>query len=198
MASDIHTISDQHQSSSGEFLVDTSLGRDTVFGIIVEDEEDHLIDNVVFENENGEVYGPYSHIATTFDAINMKTLSFGLTRDQPFGDWGHVGKRWRYTVTWHRTEAIREAVVMVTSRPRASDTRVGRDLTEVSEEVEVKMWTSDAASLPLIMYVSVLKGGRPVTGALVEVSVEVTSPDLSPQSHSLGPLLLQDKGDART
>ena len=196
VASDIHTISDQHQSSSGEFLVDTSLGRDTVFGIIVEDEEDHLIDSVVFENENGEVYGPYSHIATTFDAINMKTLSFGLTRDQPFGDRGHVGQQWRYTVTWHRTEATREAVVMVTSRPRARDTRVGRDLTEVSEEVEVKMWTSDAASLPLIMYVSVLKGGRPVTGALVEVSVEVTSPDLSPQSHSLGPLLLQDKGDA--
>ena len=82
VASDIHTISDQRQSSSGEFLVDTSLGRDTVFGIIVEDEEDHLIDSVVFENENGEVYGPYSHIATTFDAINMKTLSFGLSNQR--------------------------------------------------------------------------------------------------------------------
>ena len=194
VASDIHTISDQQSQSSGDFLVDSSLGRDTVFGIIVEDEEDHLIDNVVFENENGEVYGPYSHIATTFDTINMKTISFGLTRNQPFGDRGHVGQRWRYTVSWHRTEASREAVVMVTSRPRARDTRVGRDLTEVSEDVEVKMWTSDAASLPLTMYVSVLKGGRPVIGALVEVSVEVTSPDLS-ETHHLGPLHLDDKGD---
>ena len=95
------------------------------------------IDNVVFENENGEVYGPYSHIATTFDTMDMKTLSFGLTRDQPFGDRSHVGQRWRYTVSWHRTEASREAVV--TSRPRAS------------EKVEVKMWTS----LPLTVYVCV-------------------------------------------
>ena len=196
VASDIHTISDTQQSSSGEFIVDTSLGRDTVFGIIVEDEEDHLIDSVVFENENGEMYGPYSHIATTFDAVNMKTLSFGLTRDQPFGDRGHVGQRWRYTVTWHRTEAVREAVVMVTSRPRARDNRVGRDLTEVTEDVEVKMWTSDGASLPLVMYVSVLKGGRPVTGARVEVSVEVITDGADLKSHStLGPLLLQDKGD---
>ena len=194
VASDIHTISDHQSRSSGDFLVDSSLGRDTIFGIIVEDEEDHLIDNVVFENENGEVFGPYSHIATTFDTINMKTISFGLTRNQPFGDRGHVGQRWRYTVSWHRTEARREAVVMVTSRPRARDTRVGRDLTEVSEEVEVKMWTSDAAFLPLTMYVSVHKGGRPVIGALVEVSVEVTSPGLGDTIH-LGPLHVHDKGD---
>ena len=51
------TISQSQSQSSGSFLVDSSLGRDTVFGIIVEDEEDHLIDNVVFENSHGEVYG---------------------------------------------------------------------------------------------------------------------------------------------
>ena len=193
--SDIHDISDQFAQSSGDFLVDSSLGRDTIFGIIVEDEEDHLIDTVVFENENGEVYGPYSHIATTFDAINMKTISFGLTRHQPFGDRGHVGQVWRYTVTWHRPDTRREAVVMVTSRPRTRDTRVGRVLTEVSEEVMVRMWTSeDAASLPLTMYVSVHKGGRPVVGALVKVSVEVTPPDLTEPQH-LGPLQLHDRGD---
>ena len=29
--------------SSGKFLIDSTLGRDTVYGIYVEDEEDHLI-----------------------------------------------------------------------------------------------------------------------------------------------------------
>ena len=38
VASDIHSVSDTQQRSSEEFLVDASLGRDTVFGIIVEDE----------------------------------------------------------------------------------------------------------------------------------------------------------------
>ena len=34
--------------SSGNFLIDSTLGRDTVFGIYVEDEEDHLIKSIQF------------------------------------------------------------------------------------------------------------------------------------------------------
>ena len=34
--------------STGNFLIDSTLGRDTVFGIYVEDEEDHLIKSIQF------------------------------------------------------------------------------------------------------------------------------------------------------
>ena len=181
------TISQTQSQSSGSFLVDSSLGRDTVFGIIVEDEEDHLIDNVVFENERGEVYGPYSHIATTFDSINMKTISFGLSRHQPFGDRSHVGQQWRYTITWHTLTAssTREAVVMVSSRPSVGD----------EDDVEVDTWTSAGAAsvnitdTPLTMFVSVTRGGYPVVGARVHVFVEIGD------SHQLGPIQLHDSGN---
>ena len=36
-------------SSSGQFLLDSSLGRDTLFGVYVEDEEEHRIASVEFK-----------------------------------------------------------------------------------------------------------------------------------------------------
>ena len=45
--------------SSGNFLIDSTLGRDTQFGIYVEDEEDHLIKSVRFTDSKGRNYGPF-------------------------------------------------------------------------------------------------------------------------------------------
>ena len=192
---EIHGVRQQRLQSSGSFLVDSSLGRDTVFGIIVEDEEDHLINSVLFENEAGEVYGPYSHIATTFDTINLKTISFGLSRNQPFGDRRHVGQLWRYTVTWHVPRVPREAVVTVTSRPRV------RDPSEPRDEVRVAVWTSEdggggavSGARPLAMFASVTRGGLPVAGAVVEVFVAVTGSEAGAATQHLGPLQLLDSG----
>ena len=192
---EIHGVRQQRLQSSGSFLVDSSLGRDTVFGIIVEDEEDHLINSVLFENEAGEVYGPYSHIATTFDTINLKTISFGLSRNQPFGDRRHVGQLWRYTVTWHVPRVPREAVVTVTSRPRV------RDPSEPRDEVRVAVWTSEdggggavSGARPLAMFASVTRGGLPVAGAVVEVFVAVTGREAGAATQHLGPLQLLDSG----
>ena len=192
---EIHGVRPQRLQSSGSFLVDSSLGRDTVFGIIVEDEEDHLINSVLFENEAGEVYGPYSHIATTFDTINLKTISFGLSRNQPFGDRRHVGQLWRYTVTWHVPRVPREAVVTVTSRPRV------RDPSEPRDEVRVAVWTSEdggggavSGARPLAMFASVTRGGLPVAGAVVEVFVAVTGREAGAATQHLGPLQLLDSG----
>ena len=186
--SEVTRVSDQ--VTTGVFTLDTALGRDTVFGIIVEDQEDHLIDNVVFESQSGEVFGPYSHVATTYDTINMKTISFGLSRHQPFGEAGHTGQEWSYTVTWHSPGAAvtREAGIMVTSR--YSETR--------DNDVSVNMWTSaDQSQLssgdvwsPVIMYASVSRSGEPVVGALVQVYVEINS------SHTIGPIELRDTGNA--
>ena len=188
--SDIHDITRNQSQSTGSFVVDSSLGRDTVFGIIVEDEEDHLIDNVVFENELGEVYGPYSHIATTFDTINLKTISFGLTRHQPFGDTQHVGHVWKYTVRWHVPEVPREAVVMVTSRPVSE---------EIRGDFDVSMWTSAMSNHvnvthehPLIIYASVTKDGAPVIDASVHVSVEIIT---ATQKFNIAPFELKDTGN---
>ena len=187
--SQVQTITDQQTESSGSFLVPASDGEKILFGIIVEDEEDHLIDEIVFENEAGTRFGPYSHIATTFDNINMKTVSFGLGATQPFEDWSHVSQEWKYWVQWHRPGPVsREAVVMVTSSPKAS--------------VDITMWTSSPSlspsvspEAPLALFVSVTAGGSPVIGARVEVCVEVTTTDLS-EYHRLGPLELGDSGNA--
>lgn len=189
--SQVQTITDQQTESSGSFLIPASYGQKTLFGIVVEDEEDHLINEIVFENEAGERFGPFSHIATTFDNINMKTVSFGLGVDQPFEDWSHTSQEWKYWVNWHKPGPVtREAVVMVTSSPKSS--------------LDITMWTSSpsltaaiTSETPLALYVSVSVDGSPVVGARVEISVEVTTTDLS-EYHRLGPLELEDTGNGDT
>ena len=189
----VETISDLQTESAGSFLVPASHGHQTLFGIIVEDEEDHLIDQIVFENEDGLRFGPYSHIATTFDNINMKTVSFGLRATQPFQDWSHVSQEWKYWIQWHRPGPVtREAVVIVSSSPDRADS--------ASPEVKVKMWTSQssltAGLQPMELFVSVSAGGCPVVGARVEISVEVTTTDLT-EYHNLPPFHLADTGTAQ-
>ncbi len=62
--------------SSGEFLLDASLGRDTLFGILVQDAEEHGIRSVRFEDESGRVYGPFHRMSSLHDLASMKTVSF--------------------------------------------------------------------------------------------------------------------------
>ena len=187
--SQVQTISDLKTESAGSFLVPASHGEQTLFGIIVEDEEDHLIDQIVFENEDGVRFGPYSHIATTFDNINMKTVSFGLRATQPFQDWSHVSQEWKYWVQWHRPGPVtREAVVLVSSSPGLA--------ASAPPEVKVKMWSSQAdlqPGSPIALFVSVTAGGCPVVAARVEISVEVTATDLS-EYHRIPPFQLRDSG----
>ena len=70
--------------STGTFLVDSSLGRDTVFGVYVEDEDDHLIESVSFTDSKGKVYGPFSRMSSTFDSVNYKTINFPPGKAPPF------------------------------------------------------------------------------------------------------------------
>merc|ERR1719362_1685665 len=62
--------------SSGNFLIDSTLGRDTQFGIYVEDEEDHLIKSVRFTDSKGRNYGPFLRMSSDFDLVNFKTINF--------------------------------------------------------------------------------------------------------------------------
>ena len=71
--------------SHGSFVIDSSLGRDTVFGLYVKDEEDHLIKSVQFTDSRGNVYGPFTKMSSTFDLVNLKTINF-VGQAPPFGD----------------------------------------------------------------------------------------------------------------
>ena len=86
---EITNVTDFKSESSGTFLIDRSLGRNTQFGILVEDDEDHLIQSILLTNEKGEQFGPFTHLASTFDNINMKTINFGLTAAHPLHGSAH-------------------------------------------------------------------------------------------------------------
>jgi len=80
-------VSDSH-SSTGNFVIDGNLGRDTRFGIYVDDEEDHLIRNVQFTDAKGSLYGPYTSMSSLYDIINLKTVNFPVGDVPPFDDVG--------------------------------------------------------------------------------------------------------------
>ncbi len=88
-------------------MVDSSLGRDTTFGVYVADEDDHLIKSVTFTRESGdkgnfweedfslstfkcfllskdEVYGPFTSMSSEFDVINLKVVNFRVGSEPPF------------------------------------------------------------------------------------------------------------------
>ena len=71
--------------SEGRFIIDATLGRDTMFGIYVKDEEDHLIRSVQFTDSRGNVYGPFSKMSSSFDRVNLKTINY-IGQVPPFGD----------------------------------------------------------------------------------------------------------------
>ena len=77
-----------YESTIGTFTVDTTLGRDTTFGIYVEDEEDHLIKSVSFTDSKGFLYGPYTSMSSLYDIINLKTINFPVGQAPPFDDVG--------------------------------------------------------------------------------------------------------------
>ena len=71
-------------SSTGKFSVDPTLGRETKFGIYVDDEEDHLVRAVTFTDANGFLYGPYTSMSSLYDIINLKTVNFPIEDAPPF------------------------------------------------------------------------------------------------------------------
>ena len=75
-----------HSSSTGQFIVDETLGRDTRFGIYVDDEEDHLIRSVTFTDTKGSLFGPYTSMSSLYDIINLKTVNFPVGEAPPFDD----------------------------------------------------------------------------------------------------------------
>ena len=73
-------------TTNGTYVIDTTLGRDTSFGIYVEDAEDHLIKSVSFTDSKGFLYGPYTSMSSLYDIVNLKTINFPIGQEPPFDD----------------------------------------------------------------------------------------------------------------
>ena len=71
-------------ASSGSFLIDSTLGRDTEFGIYVEDVEEHLIKSISFVDALGKSYGPFARTSSSYDLVNFKTINFPSGQAPPF------------------------------------------------------------------------------------------------------------------
>ena len=80
-----HYTNTGDNESAGAFIIDESLGRDTVFGIYVQDEEDHLIKSVTFQDSDGNNYGPFTKMSSAMDPFNIKTINY-VGEEPPFGN----------------------------------------------------------------------------------------------------------------
>ena len=168
-------VTKSHSESSGTFFVDNSLGGKTEFMLLVEDAEEHLVKSVYLENTGaGLVYGPYTHVASTYDSINMKTINYLLGAGE-----------WSYRVEWHTPPVLeREVGVVVLAQPEI--------------EYLISMWTDsdmvvDMIDTPCVLYVSVMRGGYPVLRASVQVYIQI----LTDQAEviNIGPIDLFDNGN---
>ena len=147
----------------GAIKIDSSYGQDTFFGIYVEDPEDHLIKSVIFEDEQGKVYGPYTKMSTSFDLINFKTPN--IAGDSPFS--GDKGQVWKYQIEWFaETGDPRKSVVMVTSRNKS-----GKEMVTLSSWVSRRQWSPDFHHLTL--FTRIRQGNKPVVNASVSASIEI-------------------------
>ena len=73
--------------TSGSFVIDTTLGRETQFSVVVEESDDYFIKSVTFTDSKGQSYGPYSSLTNDFNVINVKTINFPQDiQSPPFDD----------------------------------------------------------------------------------------------------------------
>ena len=182
----------------GEFSIDTTLGRESRFGILVDDTNDYFINSVRFlDKKNGVTYGPYSSLSSDFNLINLKTINFPHDgRALPLDDPAHLGTTWQYEVEWYPGgDESQTNVVMVESKPRNLGT---------FGLVDVSLWTSSdaegasggdtvTASSPIALYVRVARGDSPVMAARVTVEVVVSFGDNGTEIIS-EPIRLHDRG----
>ena len=123
-----HVTSGDGVSTFGSFTLDMDLGRDTEFGIYVEDDEDHQIKSVTFSDSQSNIYGPFTSMSSFYDSVNLKTINFNVGETPPFDS--QYGSEWSYSIDWYTSDIRRDNIIMVTSKPRSSNM------------VSVKSWTN--------------------------------------------------------
>ena len=148
-------------SSSGQFRVDTDLGRDTEFGIYVEDDEDHRIKSITFQDSQSNIYGPFTTMSSYYDSINLKTINFNVGESPPFEQ--NRGSEWSYNIDWYSSQDDRKSIVTVRSLPR------------YDEPITVSAWTSAAAPPTSLTQDSLLAVFVQVSRTLLPKQVRVRS-----------------------
>ena len=123
-----HVESGTGSSTFGTFVLDSDLGRDTEFGIYVEDDEDHQIKSVTFSDSQSNIYGPFTSMSSFYDSVNLKTINFNVGETPPWDR--EPGSEWSYNIDWYRSKVTRDNIVLVTSKPRSE------------ERIMVKSWTN--------------------------------------------------------
>ncbi len=73
-----------HRKTTGKFRIDPNLGRNTKFGVYVEDVEGHLIKSISFTDSRGIKYGPFTSISSLYDIVNYKVLNYPVGSRPPF------------------------------------------------------------------------------------------------------------------
>ena len=81
----IHKQMASHRNfiTQGSFVVDKSLGRETTFGVLVNDADNHFVRAVHFFDSYGQVYGPFSKFSNDFNQVNLKAINFVQTESVP-------------------------------------------------------------------------------------------------------------------
>ncbi len=83
----VTTRTDGALGTTGSFVIDKTLGRETQFSVVVEESDDYFIKSVTFSDSTGQSYGPYSSLTNDFNVINVKTINFPQdTQSPPFDD----------------------------------------------------------------------------------------------------------------
>lgn len=165
-----YITSDNNEPINGTFLIDADLGRDTEFGIYVEDDEDHQIKSVTFQDAELNVYGPFTTMSSFYDSVNLKTINFNVGEIPPFDEVSKRGTAWTYKIDWYTTNQTRDNVVLVRSKPST-----------VAEKglLSIRAWTNmnDRDTVThdtlLAVYVEVTRGDSPVLGAAVKMDIKV-------------------------
>ena len=80
------------------------LGSDSLFGVLVEDDENHHIKSVTFTDHQGAVFGPFTKMSSQLDDINLKTINFPVGLRPPFDEVSHLeimnNKQWNFS-NWY-------------------------------------------------------------------------------------------------
>ena len=98
--------SDTEDHMNGTFLVDADLGRNTEFGIYVENDEEHQIKSVTFQDSELKLYGPYTTMSSFYDSVNLKTINFNVGEEPPFDEPARRGMEWSYTIDWYPSNEV--------------------------------------------------------------------------------------------
>ena len=59
------------------------MGEDTIWGVMVRDDEDHHIKSVTFTDHTGARNGPFTKMSSMLDDINLKTINFPVGQAVP-------------------------------------------------------------------------------------------------------------------